>query len=178
MLISIPNLVIIAGTGTNSGKTTMACRLIEQLRKNDPVAIKITPNIHATTPGLELLAEGTGFSVYREKNAGLTKDTSRMLRAGARMVFFAKVTDNTLFEAFKKIMENITGFPPIICESPALRYYIDPGLFIIMSSDVVEKKKDVSNLESLPHVKLTLNEVNSSEDLPVEFSKGKWILRF
>jgi hypothetical protein len=177
MLISIPNLVIIAGTGTNSGKTTIACRLIEQQRKLDPVAIKISPNFHESTPGLELLAEGNGYSVYREKNSALTKDTSRMLRAGARMVFFAKVTDNTLFEAFKKIMENVSGFPPIICESPALRYYVDPGMFIIMSSDVVKKHKDISSLEKLPHVKLTLDKVSSSDELPVSFCKGKWMLK-
>ncbi len=132
----IPNLVIIAGTGTKSGKTTMACRIIEQIQHPELVAIKITPHFHETTPGLTLISGGKGYSIYKETNPGTTKDTSRMLVAGASHVFFAKVTDETLFRAFSEIMEQIAGTPPIVCESPALRYYVDPGMFIVMSSNM------------------------------------------
>ncbi len=57
-------MVLIAGIGTKSGKTTMACRIIEQIRHPELVAIKITPHFHETTAGLVLISEGKGYSVY------------------------------------------------------------------------------------------------------------------
>lgn len=175
--MTIPNLLIIAGTGTKSGKTTLACKLIEQISDQQPVAIKITPHFHDNTPGLELLSEGKGYEIYTETDPGTSKDTSRMLHAGASRVYFAKVNDETLFEAFTRIMEQIDGTPPIICESPALRYYVDPGMFIIMTSDVVDKHKDIRRLQTLPHVFLTLEEIRTGQTFPMNFINGKWIYK-
>ena len=141
----IPNLLIIAGTGNKSGKTSMACRLIEQFRHLDIVSVKITPHFHETTPGLVLISEKTGYSVYEEKNGDNSKDTSRMLKAGASRVFFAKVTDNSLFSAFKEIIRYIPPGTPVICESPALRRYVEPGLFIIMTSSLKKIIKRISS---------------------------------
>ena len=169
------NILLIAGTGTKSGKTTMACRIIEQIRHPELVAIKITPHFHETTPGLAPIYEGEGYSIYKENNRGTTKDTSRMLKAGASQVFFAKVTDETLPMAFDKIMEQIAGIPPIICESPAARYYVDPGLFIIMSSNSVIKQKDINSFLKLSHVTFTIEEIEKRTTIPISFNKGKWI---
>ncbi len=85
----IPNLLIIAGTGNKSGKTSMACRIIGQFRHHEIVSVKITPHFHKTTPGLVLISEKSGYSVYEETNNDISKDTSRMLNAGASRVFFA-----------------------------------------------------------------------------------------
>jgi hypothetical protein len=170
----IPNLLLIAGTGNKSGKTSMACRLIGQFRLLNIVSVKITPHFHETTPGLILISEKHGYSVYEETNPDSSKDTSRMLKAGASQVFFAKVTDSSLLEAFKEIMKQIPLNTPIICESPALRNYIDPGLFIIMMSDDKFKQKDISHLLRLPHVKSELDFLDKTDTLPVSFSNGKW----
>lgn len=171
----VPNLLLIAGTGTKSGKTTMACRIIEQIRYPDLIAIKITPHFHETTPGLVLISEKEGYSIYKETYMDTMKDTARMLRAGASQVYYAKVTDKSLSEAFTEIMEYIPGTPPIICESPALRHFVEPGLFIIMSSDVLNKQKDISNLISLPHVIFTMKKIEETRHLPLSFNDGKWI---
>ncbi len=173
--MKVPNLLIIAGTGTKSGKTTLACRLIEQLKVMKPVAVKITPHFHETTPGLELIDEGKDYSIYKEKNQESSKDTSRMLKAGASVVYFAKVTDKTLSDAFIKIREKVGNSSPIICESPALRRFVDPGLFVIISSDKVEKQKDISHLQNLPHVKLKYEDIINQTILPLNFIDGKWI---
>ena len=69
-------------------------------------------------PDLFRYAEKKGYSVYEETNRGTSKDTSRMLKAGASRVYFAKVTDNSLDKAFKEIMKHIPEGTPIICESP------------------------------------------------------------
>jgi uridine kinase len=111
----IPNLLIIAGTGNESGKTTMACRIIEQFKHLKIVSVKITPHFHETTPGLVLVSEKPGYSVYEETNRDILKDTSRMLKAGASRVFFAKVTDKSLLNVFEVILKLISPGIPIIC---------------------------------------------------------------
>lgn len=170
----IPNLLLIAGTGNKSGKTTLACRIIGQFSKNGVIGIKITPHFHETTPGLVLIQETGGFSIYEETNAETGKDTSRMLKAGARRVFFAKVTDNDLLSAFKAILQHIPEGAPIVCESPALRYFVEPGVFMIMNSDNSYNKKNINQLQELHHVMFNLDEMQSMKEIPVHFESGKW----
>ena len=173
--MTVPNLLIIAGTGNKSGKTSMACRIIEQLRHLEIVSVKITPHFHETTPGLVPIAEKKGFSVYEETNPGTSKDTSRMLKAGASRVYFAKVTDNSLNKAFQEVMKLIPEGRPIICESPALRHFTEPGLFVIMTSLIQDNQKDIKSLLSLPHLEFNLDYLALNKDTPVSFSKGNWI---
>jgi len=172
-----PNLLLIAGTGNKSGKTTLACRIIGQFRNEGVIGIKITPHFHETTPGLVLLSEAVGFSIYEETNAGTGKDTSRMLKAGAKRVFFAKVTDNDILSAFKIIIGYVPENAPIVCESPALRYFTEPGLFIIMDSENSNNKKNINQLQGLPHVKFNLEEILKLDIIPVHFEKGRWMYK-
>jgi hypothetical protein len=177
MQMNIPNLLLIAGNGNKSGKTTLACRIIEQFRDSSVIGVKITPHFHETTPGLKPVSEKPGYSVYEETDENTDKDTSRMLKAGAARVYFAKVTDNKLPEAFMEIYSQIPAGSPVVCESPALRYYTDPGLFIIIKSDIESNTKDISNLIKLPHVMLKLSEVKEMQSLPISFTEGGWIMK-
>lgn len=170
----VSNLLIIAGTGNKSGKTSMACRLISQFKDKNVVSVKITPHFHETTPGLAVISEQPGYSVYEETNKDTEKDTSRMLRAGASKVYFAKVTDNFISEAFGVIFGSIPEGSPVICESPALRYYAEPAVFIIMTSTDKNNQKDINNLLKLPHVSFNMNDLHNGEQLPVVFKDGLW----
>jgi hypothetical protein len=170
----IPNLLLIAGTGTKSGKTTLACRIIEQFRHLNITAIKITPHFHETTPGLKVIIEEPGYAIYEETDQDSTKDTSRMLRAGAARVYYAKVLDDRLLFVFNKITELIPEGTPIVCESPALRYYVEPGAFLIIRSDTTNKRKDISELLKLPHVMFKFEELSQMSSIPIEFNDGKW----
>jgi hypothetical protein len=170
----IPNLLLIAGTGTKSGKTTLACRIIEQSGDLNITAIKITPHFHETTPGLTPIHEEPGYAIYEETNTGSSKDTSRMLQAGASKVYFAKVLDDRLLYVFNKILDLIPEGTPIICESPALRYYVEPGAFLIISSQTTNKFKDISKLQTLPHVMFKLEELDDLESIPVRLVDGRW----
>jgi hypothetical protein len=176
-MISLPNLIIIAGTGNKSGKTSMVCRIIKSYAQLKITAIKITPHFHETTEGLVPVAEEKGFAVYSETNLESTKDTSRMLHAGAEKVYFAKVWDDQLLNAFNKILENVCEGSPLICESPALRNYIEPGIFIIMTSESNYNKKNIKYLQSLPHLMIKLEELENMESLPVIFKDCKWGLK-
>ena len=174
-MITIKNLLLIAGTGTKSGKTTMACRIIRQFKELKIIGIKITPHFHETTTGLITISEESGYSIYEETDPDSFKDTSRMLRAGASRVYFAKVWDDQLFKVFNEIMRQVPEGAPVICESPALRHFVEPGIFIIMTSKPINKQKDISNLQKSPHVMFQLGELAGIETLPFGFEKGKWI---
>jgi hypothetical protein len=170
----IPNLLLIAGTGTKSGKTSMACRIIEQLGELNITAIKITPHFHETTPGLRTIYEETGIFIYEETDHGSTKDTSRMLASGASKVYFAKVLDERVHFVFNKIKELIPEGTPIICESPALRNFIEPGVFIIMSSETTRIQKDISKFLKLPHLRFELEKLSELSSIPIGFGNGGW----
>jgi len=170
----IPNLLLIAGTGTKSGKTTLACKIIEQYKDLNIYSIKITPHFHETTTGLISIAEKEGYSIYEETNSDTSKDTSRMLHAGAAKVYFAKVWDDQLLIAFNEIVKFIPPDVPIICESPALRNFIEPGIFIIMTSDVINKHKDINHLQALPHILLKYEDLDKIDSLQIGFESGKW----
>jgi hypothetical protein len=171
----IPNLLLIAGTGSKSGKTMMACRIIEQYKHLNITTIKISPHFHETTEGLKCIEEEAGsYAIYEETNSDLTKDTSRMLRAGAAHVYFAKVLDDRLLYVFNKIKDLIPEGAPIICESPALRNFVEPGAFIIMSSATSNKLKNINHLLELPHVKFKIEEMEGISSVPIEFEDGKW----
>ncbi len=170
----IQNLLLIAGTGTNSGKTSMACRIIESFPELRITAIKITPHFHETTSGLILKSEKSGYAIYEETDTGGSKDTSRMLKSGAARAYFAKVLDNKLFDAFKEIMTQVTPGDPVICESPALRNFVEPGIFIIMTSGSINKHKDIKHLQELPHLMIKLEELEKMTQLPIGFEDGRW----
>jgi hypothetical protein len=170
----IPNLLLIAGTGTKSGKTSVACRIIKQFPELKITAIKISPHFHDLTPGLIPIHEEEGYSIYEEKRTDSSKDTSRMLYSGASKVFFAKVLDDRLLFVFYRIMDHIPEGTPIICESPALRNFIEPGVFIIMNSLTPNKKKNISHLLNLPHLKFELEELKDIPSIPIGFEDGGW----
>jgi len=176
-MVTINNLLILAGTGTKSGKTSMACKLIGNFPELQITAIKITPHFHETTEGLKAISERTGYAIYEETDGDSFKDTSRMLNAGAYKVYFAKVWDDQLFEVFNEIMKFIPDGTPVICESPALRNFVEPGVFIIMTSDTINKQKDISHLQILPHVMFKLSEINNITSLPLGFRDRGWFCR-
>ncbi len=172
--MKIPNLLLIAGTGTNAGKTSVACRIIEQFPLLKITAIKISPHFHETTAGLISISEKKGYSIYEETSRNTSKDTARMLLAGAEKVYFAKVWDDQLPDVFNEIMEKIAPGTPVICESPALRNFIEPGAFIIMTSSIVNKQKNLSHLQSLHHLMIKLEELGNIREIPIEFRNGAW----
>ena len=174
----IPNLLLIAGTGTKSGKTTMACRVIEQFNELNIIAIKITPHFHETTPGLKTIYEEKGFAIYEETDPDSTKDTSQMLYSGASKVYFAKVFDDQLLFVFNKIKDLIPEGIPIICESPALRNYIDPGVFIIMSSETTRTRKNISRYLAFTHLRFELEKLPELSSIPIGFENGGWIYKY
>lgn len=170
----IPTLLIVAGTGTKSGKTTIVCRIIEQFRDQGIIAIRVSPHFHEKTEGLLTVGAGEGYCVSQETNAGTAKDTSRMLRAGASEVYLVETVDELLSDIFMNLMQDIPEGIPVICESQALRNYFEPGIFILISSIHENKRQDLSHLQKLPHLEFDLNGLSGYEEIPILFRNGKW----
>ena len=176
-MVTIKNLLLIAGTGTKSGKTSMICRIIREHPELKITAIKITPHFHETTPGLVSISDRSVYAIFEETDNNSIKDTSRMLRAGAEKVYYAKVLDDQPFEAFSEIMMLIPPGKPVICESPGLRNFAEPGVFIIMTSQSINKQKNISHLLKLPHVLFQFEELDDIDLLQIGFEDGGWFWR-
>jgi len=136
------NILLVAGTGRNSGKTTLACNIIEKFSKYFEVtAVKISPHFHQGTSSLRAIDKTEGYNIYPETKKNTGKDSARMLRSGASKVFYVEVLDSCLMDAFLALIRKIPPSSPIVCESPALRNFIIPGVFLVVDHPETKNKK-------------------------------------
>ena len=62
---NIPNMLLIAGTGRKSGKTTLACACIAHFSKQTGIyAIKISPHTHDDEGLTTEIARETNYRLY------------------------------------------------------------------------------------------------------------------
>lgn len=136
-----PQLLQIGSTGRNSGKTTVAKKLIETFNDYPLVALKII-----TITGKRGVCQrgGTGcgictsidsgYELIEENNRRGKKDTMELLKAGVSQSFLLKAFEDSLFEGFEAFLRQIPSDALIICESNSLRKYVEPGVFIMMDN--------------------------------------------
>lgn len=141
-------LLLVSGSGRNSGKTTLACEIIKNLSLKKAVyALKISPHFHKFSEKQELLIEQKGFKIFRENDKNTSKDSSRMLQAGAEDVLYLQCEDIALKEALKSVMQYFPEGDPVVCESGSLAKYCKPGLHLLIVNVSIEENKK-SFLES------------------------------
>jgi len=132
----LPNLILIAGTGRNSGKTTIACAIIRNFCNSYPIiAVKISPHFHEKEQDMLPIFSNENLFIAEEIDDSKPKDSSRMLAAGARKSFFVMSRDEQLQEAFQQVLSIVDHHDFIVCESGGLRNIVTPGLFFMMSSN-------------------------------------------
>jgi molybdopterin-guanine dinucleotide biosynthesis protein A len=178
--ISIPNLpqvLMIAGTGRNVGKTTLACRLITQTAKDFAVtAIKISPHMHQQEQPGEVLAETSDYLLLRECGGNSSKDSARMLAAGATEVFYLQLRHRHLTTEFLKFLQHLPSSQPIIIESGALLQVARPGLFVLVKNkNGPAEKPGIDSLCYPPDV--VVNFENGEFDVDtdrIRFTGEKW----
>jgi hypothetical protein len=168
------NLLLVAGSGRNSGKTTIICKIINQFRHLGITSIKISPHFHNLSDGLVLFSERSGFAIYEETSRDSSKDSSRMLQSGAEKVYYIQATEVSVNEAFSEVYSSIAPGKAIICESPALINYIEPGLFILMISPATGNLKNTEELKKFPYTEFTYKEIIKKTLLPIGFADGVW----
>lgn len=135
LLPSIPNLIIIGGSSRNVGKTTLALKLIRKYCETESViGLKVTSmrpgeeSFHGSHKSYNLQQ----YRIVEETSADIKKDTSRMLQAGAKKVYYIETPDHLLSNALNAIIEKVGRENPIICESRSLRKVVNPGLFVLL----------------------------------------------
>ena len=137
------NIVLIAGSGRNVGKTTLGCKIIQAVKKQEIVAIKITPHFHEATPGLIEIEKGNGWIISEETNASTQKDSSLFLKNGAKKSYFIQAKEDKLGDAFNAIKELLAKDKLVIIESAALHKIIEPALFIFVLPNGKTIEKDI-----------------------------------
>jgi len=146
-LKNCPNILLIAGTGRNAGKTMLACEIIRHLSKTaDVIGVKISSHFHPVESGQKIVANPAYYHII-EETLHTSKDSSRMLQAGAKKVFYIQAKQDNLEEAFNTISAELSCCP-VICESGGLHRYIKPGLFLfVRGEEIPENKKAMSDYD-------------------------------
>lgn len=180
MLYKWDNLLIIAGTGRNVGKTTLACKIIEKTSgKKDVIGIKISPHQHTPNKNMKLIISNDNYLIFEEKNKSSLKDTSRMLSAGARKVYYIQAENFLVRQAFQAISHELDSKIPIVCESGELRNFITPSVFLVCHGSSEKKiKEKIQKLISKADAIIKFDENKPEFDLlNINFVNGKWGLK-
>lgn len=128
----LPGMILIAGTGRNSGKTTLACAIIRKFHGTIPlVALKISPHRHTEITRGNVLINEPDVYIEEETDPATGKDSARMLAAGADRSFFIMASDDRLPKAIDTVMELLDEGTFLVCESGGLRQWVEPGEFFI-----------------------------------------------
>jgi len=132
--LKLPQLLLIAGNGRDSGKTTLACLIIRKFSTDhEIIALKISPHRHKIAIGGKVVCDTENLYLAEETNANTGKDSSRMLQAGASRSFFICAAEEQLALAMNKILDLAGDHTLFVCESGSLRRYAEPGLFFIVN---------------------------------------------
>ncbi|MCB2201258.1 hypothetical protein KQH26_00670 [bacterium] len=169
----IENLLLISGSGRNCGKTTLACKIIANITKTTTVyALKISPHFHQMSEKQELLLKQKDYSIFRETDMNATKDSSRMLKAGARESLYLQCEDYVVQEAFQQLLNFIPEDTSVVCESGSLAKAIQPGLHLFLGNGNKNSKHQES-ADRLVHFNGEVFDLNIDQ---VEFDVNTWKL--
>jgi hypothetical protein len=179
-MLHYPNLLLVGGSNRNVGKTTLILNLIKKYKAQfSIIGLKVSSiqpgedQFHGTHLNLE-----SNFEVYEETNKDGQKDTSKMLIAGAKKVYYIRSTDELIPQAFNSLQSKIPPNVMIICESISLRKHLIPGVFILIQDARSENiKQSFVELKSLANQVITTD--GNEFDFDVEsiiIEHQKWLL--
>ncbi len=138
------NTIIVAGTGQNVGKTSLVCNIILQNNDKNIYAIKISPHFHKLNKTDKIIVKTNNYTLIEETNTDTGKDSAKMLKVGAKKVFYIQCTDNYLPEVFNEIKKLIPEKSNIIIESGGARNIFTPKLFLMIKHADINKVKPKS----------------------------------
>lgn len=148
-------IVVIGGQSRNVGKTSLACGLIAGLPERNWTALKITQFGHGfcARDGKACdCAAGSPdhpYALGRELNAAGNTDTARMLRAGAREVYWLRVLQGRLQDALPLASDRWGADANVLIESNSVLEFLEVDLYLPVVDAAVEDFKP-SALRLLP----------------------------
>jgi hypothetical protein len=186
------NMILLGAAGRRSGKTLLACKLIERYSYRFPIiGVKVT-TIHRGNETCPRGGEGCGtcaslqgaYCITEETNRDLNKDTSRLLASGARKVYWLRAKQDYLKEGIESLFRLIPEEEiPLVCESNSLRAFVEPGVFLIIK-EKSQRELKTSARKFLQHADRVVtfdpegmddNLFNISFD-DIKFTHNRWFL--
>lgn len=175
------NILLVSGSGQNCGKTTLVCNIISRLSKKSEVfGLKISPHFHRTGNNQQLVVEGEGFRIFREMDKSSEKDSSRMLSAGAKKVYFIQCADDDLEGVHSHLKKLIPEDLPVICESGSFAEVFKTGKHILVKGLTAEnsKKSYLSNLNKADII-IEQSEFSQTQlNYQIEYSDKHWTINY
>lgn len=161
-----PNILIVIGTGRNVGKTLTACNIIKNLSETqETIGVKISPHFHELA-NPKIVCETDNFVIIEEKRI-TKKDSSRMLQAGAKRVFYVQAENNSLPAVFAEIMNRTARNHPIVIETGGLYNHVEPGLLFYILGENPKKEIKVRNESKV--IRLSSAEINDFNWNSIQF---------
>ncbi len=179
--ILLPNLLLIAGTGRNTGKTTLAGKIIQKFSPGKTIiALKITPHFHKNIQSGKILINEKNLYIAEETDPTTGKDSSLMLKAGAQQSYFVMANDEHLSEVIQNIFRLIPSDALLVCESGGLRDWVVPGVFLLMNrKDIEILKPNEEKLKMLADRLITFDGEKTNFDLDaIEINDNRWTLKY
>lgn len=171
------NILLVSGSGRDCGKTTLICDIIAKISKNEKVvALKISPHVHRTGDGQEIVESGDNYIVFRETDKNSGKDSSRMLQAGAAEVYFILCNDENLHHIDSFINKIAKQGYPTVCESGSFAGRYTPGLHILIQgyNPDTTKQSYLKNLRKSDNIITSESVINGNYLNKVSFEEGSW----
>lgn len=143
-----PRIIVISGTSSNSGKTTLLCDLLRRLTPHDPwEAVKLTRG-HFRSCGKDpeaccvshLLSDKPTVRSGRETTYTFGKDTARFWDAGAANVHWVIATDAQVEAGVNEALSKVAA-PSILIEGTSLLDFVKPDLAILAVGSETSKPK-------------------------------------
>ena len=143
-----PGLIVIAGTASNTGKTTLLCDLLRELSPDQPwEAIKLTRG-HYRSCGKDphaccvshLLGEQPVVRSGREETYGLGKDTGRYWDVGASNVHWVITTDSQVEQGIRMALSQVKS-DGVLIEGTSLLKFIKPDFAVLAAGADAAKVK-------------------------------------
>lgn len=132
----LSRVLSVSGAGRKVGKTSFVCAVIERMATNGPLAaIKLSPHFHDPGDMNPVGDPATHYRIFRESSPERSKDSGRMLRAGASEVYLVQSEERDIMEAFGRCLELIPDDIPVVCENGSLLRYIRPGLSFFLEGN-------------------------------------------
>jgi molybdopterin-guanine dinucleotide biosynthesis protein A len=140
-MIRLDNMLMIGSSGSNVGKTELACALLRRFGGRRIVAVKVTA-VASREQGCPRGGQGCGACssldgacmILEETDPSSRKDTGRLLAAGADRVYWLRVLRTHLDQGVAVLLETVGRETVLICESNSLRQVVEPGLFLVVAN--------------------------------------------
>jgi len=172
-------LIIVGGAGRNVGKTEFVCRLIEKFSGSHTIyGLKVSAIYPAELQhhGHHHKDEAYG-SLYRETCREGNKDTARMLRAGAKEVYYLRDDGDRIGAGYAALRRLLPEDALVVCESNSLADAVRPALHLmIRGADGAVKPRAVAQLNRADLVIVSVGHSGFPELGRIAIVDGAWRL--